>query len=118
MIAVLLHEDPRWTRDHHFGVCGNGHVCGCCRADEGEFMGVCIACRRYAIECENVFRTIYAFFPKELVPEIQSLKSIDPWRRLHPEIVQCVSDFIPKDMRVGAVVVKLICMIRSWHSLF
>ena len=66
----------------------------------------------------KMFRTIYAFFPKELVPEIQSLKSIDPWRRLHPEIVQCVSDFIPKDMRVGAVVVKLICMIRSWHSLF
>ena len=59
-----------------------GQSCGCCRAEGGEFIGIRLACGRYANECDSVFRTIYAFLPKELVPEIQSLKSLDPWCRL------------------------------------
>ena len=52
--------------------------------------------------------------------QLHWLRSLEPWGKLHPEIVQCIYDFLKDpswtvDMRVGAAVAKLICMIRSWH---
>ena len=123
MIAASLHAQskpniPRWTRKRHFGFCAQS--CGCCRAEKGDFLGTCFACEHYTKECERVFKTISAFMSDGPEHEIHSLRSLEPWGKLHPEIVQRIYDFLKDpswtvDMRAGTAVAKLIYRIKLRH---
>ena len=61
MIAVHFHcdseapEAPQWSRERHFGRCGQS--CCCCREENGEDFGACLACGM-AKEVEHIFKNI------------------------------------------------------------
>ena len=87
MIAVLAHKDGSapWTRQDHWnkvapraydvGMRFCGQSCGCCRAENAEVFGACLACSQVQPTVEHIFAIIKGLVGPDDLEETTAAKT-------------------------------------------